>query len=93
MSSRATRSSARLAAQSAVAAANPSPAEPSEPIPRPNPRKRKASDLHQPNLDTEEIPTKITPPRHTKKQRRTVGVKDEPVSPRFQPLGGMAKPG
>lgn len=92
MSSRTTRSSARLAAQSAAAAAGPGPPEPSEQIPRPNPRKRKASNLRQPNPDTEETPSKATPPHRIKRPRRSVGVKEEPASPRLQP-GGMAKPG
>ncbi|KAL8998376.1 MAG: hypothetical protein Q9169_002589 [Polycauliona sp. 2 TL-2023] len=101
MTSRVTRSSARLAAASSAAttATNPS-ADPPEPDPpRPHPRKRKASGPADPVADHSSATSKTSPPRRSKRPRVTTAEQSQIVVPastsrsNIQKPSAMAKPG
>lgn len=67
MSSRITRSAARLAADSPPSASGPSPSiPPAGPAPS---RKRKAAGRRDPPVDVPDQPNPPSPPRKTKRQR------------------------
>lgn len=101
MTSRVTRSSARLAAASsaAAAAATPSADPPDSDPPRPHPRKRKASGPADPVADHTPVSTKTSPPRRSKRPRVAAAEQSQSVAPLSssrsstkKPLA-MAKPG
>ena len=67
MSSRVTRSAARLAADSSTATAQTPTSEPTQPPP--SSRKRKAPSLSEPSPPNAPEPVRVTPARRTKRQR------------------------
>ncbi|KAL9639172.1 MAG: hypothetical protein Q9204_001208 [Flavoplaca sp. TL-2023a] len=101
MTSRVTRSSARLAAASSASALAPSPpAHPPDPDPpQPHPRKRKASASADPAPDHSPASAKTSPPRRSKRPRVTTVEQSSSAAPPSSSRSSakkspaMAKPG
>ena len=97
MTSRVTRSSARLAAASAAATPSAQPPDPDHP--QPHQRKRKASGPADPFEDHTPISSKPSPPRRSKRPRVTATEQLQSAAPpsnsrsSTKKLPAMAKPG